>query len=307
MIGSGLRKLAAAKGMKVANGVAYGALHGYGATFSEGSGIKTLVFSTRFAEIAQKVAFTEHLQTLGLDKEFKLRSLDVQDKVIYVVFLDTIGTMKRIEAFIDRFIPILDRFGASKVDVCPECGMMLTDGRWKLVNGIAIYVHEACAERIRSVIQTGNEERLSTGSYLSGAAGAILGATGGAVAWAILMLLGYIASLAGYLIGFLAEKCYNLFRGKKGVGKIVILLLAVIFGVILGNVSAVVISIMRGVGCGVADSVLFFLALVAQDPEVQAALIKDTLLGLFFAALGVATIIARTKQEVTGPKFIDLE
>ncbi len=307
MIGSGLRKLATEKGMKVASGVAYGSLHGYCATFSEGSGIKTLVFSTRFSEIAQKVAFTEYLQTLGLDKEFKLRALDVQDKVIRVVFVDTIGTMKRIGAFIDRFIPILDQYGASKVDVCPECGMMLTGGSWKLVNGIAIYAHESCAERIRTTIQAGNEERLSTGSYLTGAAGAFLGATGGAAVWAILMLVGYITSLVGFLIGFLAEKCYNLFHGKKGVGKIFILLLAVIFGVLLGNVSAAVISIIREGGYGVTDSFILLLAMFAEVPEVRSALIQDTLLGLFFAALGVVTIIANAKKEVTGPKFIDLE
>ena len=307
MIGSGLRKLAAEKGMKVANGVAYGSLHGYSATFSEGSGIKTLVFSTRFSDMAQKIAFTEYVQTLGLEKDFKLQALEVQDKLIHVVFLDTIGTMKRFESFIDRFIPILDQYGASKTDICPECGMMLTGGRWKLVNGIAIYVHEACAERIRADIQTGNEERLSTGSYLSGAAGAFLGAVGGAVAWAAIMLIGYVTSLVGFLIGFLAEKCYNLFRGKQGIGKIFILVLAVIFGVLLGNVAANVIAIIGEYGFGVMDSILLLVAAFAEVPEVRSAVITDTLLGLFYAALGVVLILVRTKKEVTGAKFIDLE
>ena len=310
MIGSGLRKLAAEKGLKVASGVAYGSLHGYCATLSEGSGNKTLVFSTRFTEVAQKVAFTEHLQTLGLDKEFKLMALEVQDKIIQVVFLDTIGTMKRIAGFIDRFIPILEQYGASKLDICPECGTMLTGGSWKLVNGIAIYVHEACAERIRDAIQVGNEERLSTGSYLSGAVGAFLGATGGAAAWAGVMLLGYVTSLVGFLIGFLAERCYNLFRGKKGVGKIVILILAVIFGVLLGNAAANMIAILNelsGYGFGIKEGIEFLIAAFTEVPEVRVAMIKDTVLGLLYAGLGVAFLISKTKKEVTGPKFIDLE
>ena len=37
MIGSGLKKLASENGMKVARGVAYGALRGYAATLSEGN------------------------------------------------------------------------------------------------------------------------------------------------------------------------------------------------------------------------------------------------------------------------------
>lgn len=306
MIGSGLRKLAGEKGMTVANGVAYGSLHGYSATLSEGSGIKTLVFATRFSDIAQKIAFTEQIQSMGLDKEFKLNALEVQDKVISVVFLDTIGTMKRIRAFIDRFIPVLDRYGASKTDICSECGMILTGGSWKLVNGIAIHVHEACAERIRADIQVNNEERLSAGSYLSGAAGAFVGAVGGAVAWAAIYLLGYVSSLVGFLIGFLAEKCYNLFRGKNGVGKIFILILAVIFGVLLGSIAANVIGIMGELDIGIGDSLLLMIAAVAEVPEARTALIADTLMGLVYAAIGVVLLLIRTKKEVTGPKFIDL-
>lgn len=48
MIGSGLRKLAAAQGLQVAHGVAYGPLKGYCATLSEGSGYKQITLVTRF-------------------------------------------------------------------------------------------------------------------------------------------------------------------------------------------------------------------------------------------------------------------
>ncbi len=307
MIGTGLRKLAAEKGMKVAKGVAYGSLGGYCATLSEGSGFKTLAFATRFPDASQRHAFVEFLRSQGLDNEFKLRTLDAQEKVVNVVFVDTVGTMKRIEGFIDRVIPLLEQYGASKMDVCPECGMILTGGSWKLVNGIAVYIHGACGERLKSLVQTENDDRLCKGSYLSGAAGAFLGALGGGVVWALIMLLGYISAWIGLLIGFLAEKCYTLFKGKKGVGKVIILIFAVIFGVLVGNVGSEIIAIIREFGCGVKDSFLILLAATAEIPDVRSTLIKNIALGLLFAGLGVVGLLVNTKHEVTGAKFIDLE
>lgn len=50
MILSGLKKLAADNGMKVAHGVAYGSLGGYAASMSEGSGFKQITFSTKVAD-----------------------------------------------------------------------------------------------------------------------------------------------------------------------------------------------------------------------------------------------------------------
>ncbi len=306
MIGSGLRKLAAANGMKVEHGVAYGFLRGYATTLSEGSGIKTMVLSTRFADSAARYAFTEKIQAMGLDKEYKLNALEVQEKLIRVIFLDTIGTMKRIEGFIEVFFPMLDQHGASHSDICPECGMMLTDGRWKLVNGIAIYVHEACGERIRSTIETNNQERLSTGNYFTGAIGALLGSVIGSVVWTILAVIGYIASIAGLLIGFLAEKGYSLLGGKKGWGKLVILIIAVILGVVVGNLACEVYYCVTEAGFSVGESITAVLVLVMLEPEVRSTFIINTLLGLVFAALGVFGIMRATKNEAKGAKYIDL-
>lgn len=307
MVGKGLRKLAEANGMKVAHGVAYGFLRGYCATLFEGSGIKTMILSTRFADAAARCAFMEHIQSLGLDKEYKLNALEVQEKLIAVVFVDTIGTMKRIEGFIDLFLPLLDQFGASRSNICPECGMMLTGGSWKLINGIAVYLHEGCAERVRGAMEMEKEEQSGRGSYLTGAAGAFLGALGGAAVWALVMLLGYISSLVGLLIGFLSEKCYTWFRGKKGWGKLAILIVAVIFGVLVGNFGSLVIQCVKELELPVGESVSIAWLLTLEEPEIRSAMIKDTLLGLLFAGLGVFGIMRATKDEASGPKIIDLE
>jgi len=53
--------------------------------------------------------------------------------------------------------------------------------------------------------------------------------------WAVVLNLGYVASLVGLLIGFLALKGYDLLKGKQGKGKVAILIVAIVFGVLLGT------------------------------------------------------------------------
>ena len=54
------------------------------------------------------------------------------------------------------------------------------------------------------------------GSYVTGLIGALVGALIGAVVWCLVMQLGIIASLVGFVIGWLAEKGYTILRGKAG-------------------------------------------------------------------------------------------
>ena len=313
MIGSALRKFAQAEGLKVAHGVVYGAYQGYCVTMWDGSGTKTAVFSTRFPEENDRHAFQEKMAQLTneLNKDYRVAGLNIYEDAIHVIFVDTIGTMKRIEAFMPWFASQLAQTTASKVDVCTRCGMQLMDGKWKLVNGIAMYVHEACGQKLDEELQQDAAEVRKEGSYLSGTVGAFVGATIGAVVWALVMLAGYVSALIGLLIGFLAEKGYSLARGKKGPAKIVILILAVIFGVVLGNLGSELIALFQeladyGYSLTFREGVEFMFQLIAEEPEVRAQVIKNVALGLFFAALGVIGLIARTKKEVSLPKIIDL-
>ena len=313
MIGSGLRKYAQSQGLTVSNGVAYGLLRGYCTTLSDGANIKSMVIVTRFPDGNVRSNFQAKMDMMRkeLGKDYRVQNLIVSEDRITVIFGDTIGTMKRIEAFIPWFLLQLEEAGASKADICSECGMQLVDGRWKLVAGTAIYVHESCGQKLREELQVEVEEQRKEGSYLTGAVGALLGAAVGSVAWALVMLLGYISSLLGLLIGFFAEGGYRILRGKKGPLKIVILLLAVVIGVALGHIACLVVSVFRefkeyGYILSAKEVCEVIVEAMQYDPEVRASVIKDMAMGLFFAALGVIGLISRTKEEVSVPKFIDL-
>lgn len=314
MIGSALKKMAKENGMKVSNGVAYGSLRGYAATLSEGAGWKRITFSVTFPDDAQRGAFDAVLDGVDLQSAYRVNRLVFSAKNIFVIFQDNPGTMKKITEFLDWFIPLFDQYGATKVGICPECGTQITDGCWKLIDGVAYYMHPTCAENVRTQIVSENEDRKQNaeGSYVTGLLGALIGAAIGAIVWAIVLNIGYVASIVGLLIGFLAEKGYTLLRGKKGKGKVAILAVAVIAGVVLGTFGADVFTLVSMIGEGetyltYGDIPQFLIMLLKEDSEYASAVGSNILMGILFAGLGVFALLRKAGNEVADMKFVDLQ
>ena len=315
MIGSTFKKFAKEYGMQVDQGVAYGSLAGYAATLSEGGGWKQIVFTTTIADSVKAMELQTKLNGVDLRKEYRVTDLKIGPKTIQVVFHDNPGTMKKIRAFLAFFLPLLEEAGATKCGICAECGMACAGGCWKLIGGVAYYFHTACAEKVTRDIMESEacEKENRTGNYFTGLVGALLGSSIGAVLWGVVMYFGYIASIIGLAIGFLAEKGYNLFRGKQGRGKIVILILAVIFGVIVGNFGSDVIYLVQmiaageAVGWGYADIPLLMLVFILEDPEYLMYILKNLGMGLLFAGLGVWSQMRRVKADVSGVTVADLK
>ena len=314
MIGSGLKKLAAENGMQVSKGVAYGSLRGYAATLSEGAGWKQVSFSLTFPDAAQRGLFIDVVHSTDVKKAYRVTQFNVTSKIISVQFLDNPGTMKKITEFLDWIVPLFDQYGATKVGICPECGAPVTGGCWKLIDGVAHYMHSTCAENVRTQIAGENEDRKQNaeGSYGTGLLGALLGAGLGAIVWALVLLAGFVASIVGLLIGFLAEKGYNLFHGKKGKGKIAILIIAIVAGVVLGTFGAEAISLASYINSG--DVYLTYgeipgalLMLLLEEPEFASAIGSNILMGLLFAGIGVFALLRKAGNEVADMKFVDLD
>lgn len=315
MIGSGLKKYAAENGMKVAQGVAYGNLQGFAATMMEGSNIKILTIATRFSSEEQKDQLIQAVNTVDISRTYRVQKLEFGLRTVHIVFTDTVGTMKKIRAFVDWFMPLLSQYGAAQENVCSECGMEITSGRWVLVNGIAYHMHDACAQKVSREISDENtrQQEEATGSYLTGTIGALIGALVGAILWAVVLNMGYVASLVGFVIGWLAEKGYNLLRGKQGKAKVAILILAVIVGVLVGNFAADAFTLLGMIssgelpGYGVADIPGLLMMLLVADAGYFRATLGNMAVGLLFAGLGVFTLLRKTSMNVAGQKYIVLE
>ncbi len=326
MIGSGLKKFAKQHGMKIARGVAYGDFYGYAATFEEGAGWKSIVVSTRFPDPDKRDAFRTVLAQSNLTIQYRVKYLEIMENGIIIRFLDNPGTMKRIDTFCQWFFPQLKTYGATGTDICCECGApIVDDGCWKLLNTTANHMHRSCGEKLQEQLDTEELQlrREETGSYITGLVGALLGAMLGAVVWGLVLHLGFMASIVGLLIGFLAEKGYTLLKGRRGKGKIWILGGATIFGVLLGIIGydAVVWAteiakyapdaaiVLNGVEIPVSygDIPMIIGYFFTNDPLYRSAMIRNCLMGIAFALLGVWGILRKTKREITAIKVVNLE
>ena len=313
MIGSGLKKLAAKHNMTVKKGVAYGNMQNYATTLSEGAGYKLIQITTTFPEQHKVQELLNKLNEVDLQKEYRVTDLQIHQDSLIIIFHDNPGTMKKLEAFIEFFFPLLKESGATPYNICTECLCEITSGSWKLINNGAFYLHDSCAEKIKREILTEADAKKQedTGSYVTGFLGAILGASVGSIVWAILLSFGYIASIAGFAIGWCAQKGYSLLHGKNGKGKIAILILSILFGVLLGTVGGEAISLVGAVvngelaGYALSD-IPFLILLLLLDSGYLTAVGGNILMGILFAALGVFTLIRNTKQEVSETKVIDL-
>lgn len=316
MIGSGLKKLAAEYGMKVDRGIAYGALQGYAAAMCEGSGWKRIVFAARFADPVQKTAFMDAVQAVDVKNIYRVLRLGINASGVQVDFYDTVGTLDKIREFIPWFVQLLGEYQASAWDECPDCGLQVTEGKWLLTGGVcAQYYHEACGQKVAREVQERNEQRKNAdgGSYLKGAAGALLGALIGSIAWAAVLMMGYVAAAVGLLIGWLSDRGYRLLHGRNGKGKIMILIVAVIFGVLAGTIAAESIGWIQYIGelknaaLTVADIPKLMISLLVHDAEYRSAVLGNMGMGLLFAALGVGWLVFRTGKEVAAEKVIELK
>lgn len=314
MIGSGLKKLAQENGLKVAKGVAYGNFRGYAVTLSEGSGYKQVVFTTKFTQAGDADALQAELNGFDLPRLYRIQQLSIAPNGILIAFTDNPGTMKKISAFLDWFMPVLSKYSATGWNTCTQCGGEISAGRWILIEGVAQYLHESCAVKVKAEIGEAEQEQKAqdTGSHITGTVGAVVGALIGAVVWGVVLCLGYVASLVGLLIGWLSGKGYDLLNGKQDKGKVVILALSVLFGVFAGTVGGYAASLWMelesyySVSVTIPEFVEVF-TLLLQEGELMGYILKDFLLGLLFAALGVFAMLKRTNVEVSGTKVVDLE
>lgn len=313
MIGSGLKSFARKNGLKIDRGVAYGDLQGYAVTMDEGTGFKRLCIATAFPDQEQKDGFQQTLNDQDLTGLYRIQQFSLIPNGIVILFGDTVGTMNKITTFLDILFPLLKQYGAEKACVCNECHSPIPDeGSWMLRNGVfSSHVHTSCRNIAQQRIESekAQEQEELTGSYATGITGAILGAVLGAVVWAVVLSFGYVASLIGLLIGFLAEKGYCLFKGREGKAKIAILIIAVILGVLLGTIGGYtlqVLSVMNDEGIAME----YFgpvLELVMMDSDVQSEMISNFLMGLVFAGLGVFGMLHQQSKKLQGDKIQTLK
>lgn len=175
-------------------------------------------------------------------------------------------------------------------------------------------MHESCAQEVTQGLEDNHEQQMEerTGSYATGFVGALIGALIGAVVWALVLSFGYIASFIGFIIGWLAERGYRITKGKAGTGKVVILVVVTILGVLIGTIGGDFISLAQMIGNGelpgwsYGEIPLMFLLLL-MDSKYLTSTLGNVGLGLLFGFLGVYSFLRRAGRETALTKITDLK
>ena len=151
------------------------------------------------------------------------------------------------------------------------------------------------------------------GSYGRGLVGALVGALIGSILWCLVMQLGVISAIVGFVIGWLAEKGYTLMKGKAGKGKVVILAVCVIIGVLVGIFASDYIDWYKAIAEFYPDAVAtiggqevpvtysdiprLIIYFLSTDSEYMGGTIRNVLMGLLFAFLGVFVILRNAGKQ----------
>lgn len=308
MVTADIVKLAEEYELKQNQGVVYGILKGYAATFSDGTGVHRLMVSTRFTTNAEKDTLMELLNKEDLKGLYNVRKLQIAKKVVYIAFKMGPDTIEKIRTFIDWFFPLLEKYGASKADVCVQCQEQILDedAHWVLRDGATAFrMHKACADDLKLTVSVQNKSRTVSqdGSLGMGILGAFLGALMGAALWLLLQLIGFYTPIAGMAIGWLTVNGYAFMRGKTSKLRMPIALVFGAFGIFLGLYLAYVIPALGQNGAGF---LLSFFRLFA-DQQFLGEFMGSFILGAIFLVLGTYVSFKSEGRRTTDFVVTDLD
>lgn len=175
-----------------------------------------------------------------------------------------------------------------------------------------MHIHSSCAQSLLHNAQQEEKAEAQTGSYGKGLLGALLGGVLGAILWALVLYLGYIAAVVGLIIGLLAELFYRKFGGKNGKGKIPILVLAVIVGVVLGTFASDAVTLGAMIANGeislsYGEIIPYIFYLLGDSTEYFDATMANIVEGLLFALIGMGGMLYKTHKETKKFQMKDLK
>ena len=149
----------------------------------------------------------------------------------------------------------------------------------------------------------------------AGILGAALAAIVGAIPWAAVYALGYVASVTGILIGYLVSKGYDLLHGRQGRAKIAVVLLCVLLSVALGQIAGTSYDIANAYDKLVAGLTKYqtmtltkmefifwsWENVILVEAEALQEVLSNFGLGVFFALLGCLGMFQQLIRD-TAPK-----
>jgi len=222
---------------------------GHWFTVSQAGSIQPILVTTAVAGL-QSIALDQvKSAVLAKKKAYKLNRFENQGHVLNIYLNADTNAEKniaRVNELLQDLSAEFTRLGLA--NACHVCGFDVPVNTVRIGQNTAA-VCPACQAKLQAEFAGIVEKNTAEGSYFTGIIGALLGALIGAALWLLVSYLGFYASIVGFVMAFLAQTGYRLFKGKIQRGMPVIILLAVILGILAANAVEIAIGL-------------------AQDPEI---------------------------------------
>lgn len=189
------------------------------------------------------------------------------------------------------------------VSTCVHCGKKDFLSFYKYNGGISCL----CSECGSKLIDTLEQQKNAANNYLVGFAGALIGSVIGSIAWILIGLAGFYASIAGYLIAFCSFKGYKLLKGKITVVGVIINVCTILLAFLFANYIGLFFELRKSL-----DELTFsvfnqIMPLVIKEPGVIKELLLNLGLGLLFIVLGSYKTIQTFFQEAKNKDSAEIQ
>lgn len=235
-------------------------------------------------------------------KKYRAKTTKVDGNVVTVLLNSEVKRIKPedVAVFLNEATAFLAEKGYRSG--CAVCGHDSGEG-YTLQGGLVRPMCAPCHENVAAAAAEIKHERATSGSYLTGLLGAVLGAVVGIIPWVLVGMLGLVASVCSLAMAFLAYKGYLLLRGKRGPGMIWILIIVlVVFTYVAVLTSEGIAAYQELLNQGYSIIIPEYILYVLIFPFLPegGALWGNIALGWLFAALGSYSLLRRTSKEAAG-------
>lgn len=152
MVGNDMKRFAGKNGLMVNRKMVYGIWKGYVIrlrdTWFAG---RSVMFSICLENQSALEALNKWLDSAAIKKRYWISSGSAMEYMCIISFQDTLGTMRKIAAFLEIFPDKLRDLGAMGVEVCSECGKPVAPGEGELtvLDQDVSMMHIQCAQEAR--------------------------------------------------------------------------------------------------------------------------------------------------------------
>ncbi len=262
---------------------------GYWFTITQTSPFQPILISTAVSGL-QSISLEQlKIAIQAKKKTYKLSRFDNKNHVLdFVVNPDTNAqkNMDRVNELIHDLTALFAKF--SLAGGCKLCAANVPLDAVRMGEE-AVGICSECQAKLKQEYDGIVEKNTNEGNYFTGTIGALLGSLVGTALWLLVSYIGFYASIVGFVMAFLAQFGYRLFKGRIQKGMPVIIFLSVIFGILAANTIEIAIGLMQDPEIGL--TLMESLQIAPQAFYNTELFYVDKVwinvgLGLFFAFLG---------------------